>query len=147
MSARLFAAALWGAAVVAVLFFLLPVAALFLRVPPGQLIDQLGSGVVLDALRVTVKTNLTAFVLVVVFGTPTAYLIASRRFAGRNLVVTLPLGLVYRHARTKRDQFVCSRAVLCPEVFLLRVLLGTVERRFNHSLCGRACERTRACRL
>jgi molybdate transport system permease protein len=89
VSGRLFAAALWGAAVVALLFFFLPVAALFLRVPPGELLDQLGSGVVLDALRVTVKTNLIAFGLVAVFGTPTAYLIASRQFPGRNLAVTL----------------------------------------------------------
>jgi molybdate transport system permease protein len=89
VSGRLFGVALWAAAVVALLFFLLPVAALFLRVPPGELIEQLGSGVVLDALRVTAKTNLIAFALVVAFGTPTAYLIASRRFRGRNLAVTL----------------------------------------------------------
>jgi molybdate transport system permease protein len=89
VSGRLFGVALWAAAVVALLFFLLPVAALFLRVPPGELIEQLGSGVVLDALRVTAKTNLIAFALVVAFGTPTAYLIASRRFRGRNLAITL----------------------------------------------------------
>ena len=89
MSARLFAVALWCTATVALLFFALPVAALFLRVPPGELLDQLASDVVRDALRVTLKTNLVAFALVLVFGTPAAYLIASRRFRGRSLAVTL----------------------------------------------------------
>ena len=41
------------AAAAALAFLVLPVAAIFLRVPPGQLLDQLSSGVVTDALIVT----------------------------------------------------------------------------------------------
>jgi molybdate transport system permease protein len=89
VSGRVFQGALWAATTVALLFFALPVAALFLRVPPGELLDQLGSDVVRDALRVTLKTSLVAFALVLLFGTPTAYLIASRRFRGRALAITL----------------------------------------------------------
>ena len=70
-------------------FLLLPVAALFLQVPPGTLLDRLGDDVVLDALRVTAATNLVAQALVLGFGTPAAYLLATRRFRGRALVVTL----------------------------------------------------------
>jgi molybdate transport system permease protein len=89
VSSRLFAATLWSAAAVALTFLLLPVVAVFVRVPPGQLLDQLGSDVALDALLVTLKTNLVAVGLVLVLGTPTAYLIATRTFRGRPLVLTL----------------------------------------------------------
>jgi molybdate transport system permease protein len=70
-------------------FLLLPVLAIFLEVTPGRLLDQLGSDVALDALRVTLETNGIALALIVGFGTPTAYLLATRRFRGRALVITL----------------------------------------------------------
>jgi molybdate transport system permease protein len=84
-----FTAALAVALVVTVTFLLLPIAAIFLEVPPGRLLDQLTSDFALDALRVTLKTNLIAMALIVGFGTPAAYLLATRRFRGRTLVVTL----------------------------------------------------------
>jgi molybdate transport system permease protein len=89
VSSRLFAAGLWGAAAVVLAFLLLPVIAVFLRVPPGELLDQLQGDVARDALLVTVKTNLVAVGLVLVLGTPAAYLIATRSFRGRSLVLTL----------------------------------------------------------
>ena len=46
-------------------FLVLPVVAIFARVPPGTLLDQLGSGVVRDALVVTLKTSAIAQALVV----------------------------------------------------------------------------------
>jgi molybdate transport system permease protein len=45
--------------------------------------------VVLDALTVTAKTNGIAFALTLLVGTPAAYIVATRRFPGRPLVVTL----------------------------------------------------------
>jgi molybdate transport system permease protein len=86
---RLFAAALFVAAAVALAFLLLPLLAIFLRVPPGDLFAQLGSDVALDAIVVTLKTTLIAQTLILVVGTPAAYLIASRAFRGRTLVITL----------------------------------------------------------
>ncbi|MFL5924305.1 MAG: molybdate ABC transporter permease subunit [Gaiellaceae bacterium] len=77
------------AAALALAFLVLPVAAIFLRVPPGTLLHQLSSGVVTDALVVSVKTSLIAQGLILVLGTPLAYLLASRRFRGRELVITL----------------------------------------------------------
>src|SRR6478609_5730050 len=77
------------AAVVALAFLALPILAIFVHVPPGRLIDQLTNPVVTDALVVSFKTTLIAQALVLVFGTPTAYLLASRRFPGRSLCVTL----------------------------------------------------------
>jgi molybdate transport system permease protein len=86
---RLFAAALVCAAVLALAFLLLPLVAIFLRVPPGDLVAQLGSGVAVDAILVTLKTTVIAQALILVVGTPAAYLIASRNFRGRPFVITL----------------------------------------------------------
>jgi molybdate transport system permease protein len=86
---RLFAVALVLATALALGFLLLPLIAIFLRVPPGDLVSQLGSDVALDAIVVTLKTTLVAQVLILVVGTPAAYLIASRRFRGRPFVITL----------------------------------------------------------
>ena len=86
---RLFTAALVAATVLALGFLLLPLVAIFLRVPPGDLISQLGSDVVLDAIRVTLKATLISQALILLIGTPAAYLIASRAFRGRALAITL----------------------------------------------------------
>jgi molybdate transport system permease protein len=77
------------ASAVALAFLVLPVAAIFLRVPPGKLLHQLSSDVVTDALIVSAKTSLIAQALVLLFGTPLAYLLASRRFRGRAFAITL----------------------------------------------------------
>jgi molybdate transport system permease protein len=89
VSKPLFAVATALAALVALVFLLLPVVAIFLRVSPGDLLGRLDDRVVLDALAVTARTNGIAFALTLIVGTPAAYLIAIRRFAGRALVVTL----------------------------------------------------------
>jgi molybdate transport system permease protein len=74
---------------VAFAFLLVPMAAIFVRVAPGELLHQLSNPVVTDALRVSAKTSVIAQVLILLFGTPLAYLLASRRFRGRGLAVTL----------------------------------------------------------
>jgi molybdate transport system permease protein len=86
---RLPAALAVAAAAVALAFLVLPIAAIFLRVPPGELLHQLTTPVVTDALIVSAKTSAIAQVLIVLFGTPLAYLLASRRFRGHGLLVTL----------------------------------------------------------
>jgi molybdate transport system permease protein len=86
---RAFGVVLWAAAVLALAFLLIPIAAIFLRVPPGDLVDALGSDVARDALRVTLATTLVAQLVILAVGTPAAYLIATRRFRGRALVITL----------------------------------------------------------
>jgi molybdate transport system permease protein len=78
-----------AAAAVALAFLLLPIVAIFAHTSPGRLLDQLSNPVVKDAVVVSIKTTLVAQVLIVVFGTPLAFLLASGRFRGRALVVTL----------------------------------------------------------
>jgi len=85
----LFVVAFVFAATVALAFLLLPIVAIFARTSPGKLLDQLSNPVVVDAFKVTLKTSLIAQALIVVFGTPTAFLLAARRFPGHSLAVTL----------------------------------------------------------
>jgi molybdate transport system permease protein len=84
-----FGIALWVAASVALAFLLLPIVAIFSELTVSELRAGLTSEVALDALRVTLETNLVAMALILFFGTPTAYLLASRNFRGRTLLVTL----------------------------------------------------------
>jgi molybdate transport system permease protein len=70
-------------------FLAIPIVALFTQVPLGDVPGLLGRPAVRDALAVTVRTNLVANALILGFGTPTAWLIARRRFPGRALVITL----------------------------------------------------------
>ncbi len=74
---------------VVVVFLALPLVALFTEVPLRRIPSLLGDPAVRDALRVTVRTNLVANAAILLFGTPAAYFLATRRFRGRALVVTL----------------------------------------------------------
>ena len=85
-----------AAAAVALTFLALPVLAIFLRVSPTTLVHELSDPVARDALVVSLRTSALAQALVVVLGTPTAYLLATRHFRGRNVLLTvveLPLVL------------------------------------------------------
>jgi molybdate transport system permease protein len=83
------AAVLVTLTVVVLGFLALPIVAIFLRVSPGTLLDQLHSKPVRDALVVSLKTNLVAEAILLVLGTPVAYLTAIRKIPGRAFVLTL----------------------------------------------------------
>lgn len=89
MRGRGFVAVQGAALALMMAFLLLPLVAIVARPGPGAILDDLGSDVVLDALRVSLTTSLVAHALVLVVGTPAAYLVARRRFRGRDLVVSL----------------------------------------------------------
>jgi molybdate transport system permease protein len=74
---------------VALLFLTVPVVAIFANTAPGDLLDSLGDASARDALRLSLETSAIALAIIVVFGTPAAYLLATRRFRGRSVVVTL----------------------------------------------------------
>jgi molybdate transport system permease protein len=76
-------------AAVTLVFLVLPIVGIFVHTTPGRLIGQLSNPVIVDAFVVTLKTSLVAQALILVFGTPTAYLLATRRFVGRSAAVTL----------------------------------------------------------
>ena len=83
------ALAYFAAALLALAFLLLPIVAIFSHTTPGRLVDQLSNPVVRDAFIVSLKTSVLAQLLIVVLGTPAAFLLASRRFRGHALAVTL----------------------------------------------------------
>jgi len=89
MRRRLFEIAFTAAAVVALAFLLVPVLAIFAHSSPGHVLDQLSNPVVTDAAKVTIKTSVIAQLLILLFGTPAAFVLASRRFPGYSFAVTL----------------------------------------------------------
>jgi molybdate transport system permease protein len=89
VSSRAFPFALWLALAVALTFLTLPLVAIFVDSGPGELVSSLGDDEVLDALRLSLETSAIAVALVVLVGTPAAYLLATRRFRGRALASTL----------------------------------------------------------
>jgi molybdate transport system permease protein len=80
---------LWIAAAIALGFLVLPIVAIFAHTAPSQLIHRLGDPVATDALRLSLETSAIAVVVIVLVGTPAAYLLATRRFRARSIVVTL----------------------------------------------------------
>jgi molybdate transport system permease protein len=81
---------LLATALAAVLTFLtLPVVAIFVDSSPGQLLDSLGEPGALDALWLSLRTTAAAMAVILVVGTPAAYLLATRSFRGRSVLVTL----------------------------------------------------------
>ena len=77
-------------------FLLLPLIGILTDVPPADLVDGLRDPAARDALRLSLETSTAALALIVVCGTPAAWLLATRRFPGRGLLITaieLPLVL------------------------------------------------------
>ncbi len=72
-----------------VAFLVVPVVALIAEAPLSDMPRLLGDDQVGDALMVTARTTLIANVLFVGLGTPAAWLLATRRFRGRAVIVTL----------------------------------------------------------
>ncbi len=70
-------------------FIVAPIVALITYQPLHRLIDGFGSNVATDAIVVSAKTNGIAFAVMVVVGTPFAYVVARHRFWGRSAIVTL----------------------------------------------------------
>jgi molybdate transport system permease protein len=84
------------AAVLLLALLALPLVALVVRIPPGDLIARLGHPLVIDALRLSLLTTVAATLLVIVLGTPLAYLLAMKRLPGQRaieILVMLPMVL------------------------------------------------------
>jgi len=86
---RWFPAALVVALAIALTFLTLPIVAIFIDSSPADLLDSLGDRGARDALWLSLRTTAAALAIIVVVGTPAAYLLATRTFRGKALVVTL----------------------------------------------------------
>src|SRR5689334_24358982 len=71
------------------LLIVLPLVALVLRVTPADILAAFAEPAVGQALQISVVTSLIATGLALLFGTPTAFLLARRRFPGRSALETL----------------------------------------------------------
>jgi len=92
----LFRIAIAIAAVLLLALLAVPLVALVVRIPPGDLIARLGQPLVIDALRLSLLTTVAATLLVIVLGTPLAYLLAMKRLPGQRaieILVMLPMVL------------------------------------------------------
>ncbi len=89
MSTVAFKALLFVTLAAALAFLTLPVAAIFVDVGPGELLSRLDDPASLDALRLSLETSVVALAVILVVGTPAAYLLATRAFRGRAVVLTL----------------------------------------------------------
>ena len=75
---------------VALTFLTVPIVAIFVDSSPAELIDSLGEPGALDALWLSLRaTTAMALAVILIVGTPAAYLLATRSFRGKALVVTL----------------------------------------------------------
>ena len=77
-------------------FLAIPIVALFTEVPLRDVPGLLRDPAVQDTLKVTARTNAIANAAILLIGTPASYLLATRHFTGRALVITvieLPLVL------------------------------------------------------
>src|SRR6185436_14976398 len=73
----------------ALTFLTLPVVAIFVDSSPGELISSLGEEGALDALWLSLKCTAASIAIILLIGTPAAYLLATRSFRGKAVVVTL----------------------------------------------------------
>jgi molybdate transport system permease protein len=73
----------------ALTFLTLPIVAIFVNSSPGDLIASLGERGALDALWLSLRCTAAAIAIILLVGTPAAYLLATRSFRGKALVVTL----------------------------------------------------------
>lgn len=93
---RLFPIIVYSAAGLLLAFLLLPFAALLSRASPASLAVRLTDPEIREALVLSAITSLAATAIVVVLGTPVAWVLATRRFPGRNaieMLVQLPMVL------------------------------------------------------
>jgi molybdate transport system permease protein len=86
---RWFSALLLIALALALAFLVFPVVAIFTNVPPHRLVSSLGDPGSREALRLSLETTALSLGVILVVGTPAAWLLATRSFPGRAVVITL----------------------------------------------------------
>ncbi|MEP7198998.1 MAG: ABC transporter permease subunit, partial [Chloroflexota bacterium] len=82
-------ATLWLLSAPLLLVLLVPLIALVLRVSPANLLANVSTPIVSQAIRLSLLTSLLTTALTLAAGTPVAYLLARRNFWGRGALDTL----------------------------------------------------------
>jgi molybdate transport system permease protein len=84
-----FAIALGSSIALVLAFLVLPVLAIFVKTSPARLLASLGESESTEALKLSLETTAIAVAIIVIVGTPAAFLLATRSFPGKAIVVTL----------------------------------------------------------
>lgn len=87
--ARVFTVGLVSALALVLAFLTLPLVAIFVDTGPDDLLASLDDPAAVDALVLSLQVTGLALALIVGVGTPAAWLLATRRFRGRALAITL----------------------------------------------------------
>jgi molybdate transport system permease protein len=72
-----------------ILLFLVPIAMLFARTSPEHVLANIGQKTVLQAMIISLRTTLTSLGIILLLGTPLAYLMGRHQFRGKRLLDTL----------------------------------------------------------
>jgi molybdate transport system permease protein len=75
--------------ILAMSFIALPVVALFLKSPPDTILRSLHDPMVMDALRLSLTTSTITTIMVIIMGTPIAYVSARFNYYGKELADSL----------------------------------------------------------
>jgi molybdate transport system permease protein len=86
---RWFSTLLLTALTLALVFLTMPIVAIFVGTDPLDLVASLAEEGSLQALRLSLLSSSVAVAIIVLVGTPAAYLLATRRFRGRAALITL----------------------------------------------------------
>ncbi len=73
----------------AFLYIALPVISLFLKISPESFISELNNSVVMEALKLSFITSVISAIIVVIMGTPIAYVNARYQYPGKVLIDTV----------------------------------------------------------
>lgn len=84
-----FAIALGVSIALVLAFLVLPVLAIFVKTSPARLLASLGESESTEALKISLETTTIAIAIIVIVGTPAAFLLATRSFPGKAIVITL----------------------------------------------------------
>ena len=86
---RPFTLVLVAALALVLTFLTLPLVAIFVDTGPGDLVASLDEPGAVDALLLSLEATSIALAVIVILGTPAAWLLATRSFRGRSLAITL----------------------------------------------------------
>ena len=71
------------------LFIIVPIIAVFLKMEPSQVSTQLQNAGIIEAIKLSLITSVTATVIAFVLAVPSAYFMVTRNFPGKSILDTL----------------------------------------------------------
>ncbi|WP_227937616.1 ABC transporter permease [Alkalihalobacillus deserti] len=70
-------------------FLFLPMLSVFFDMTPKEVYEQLQTPIALESLKLSIYTTIITLVIILLFGTPLAYFLATKNFPGKNILDVL----------------------------------------------------------